>query len=296
MVGSQEAKKGPQNKNFQMQGHLKTPRAGHLLTSQSTMGTHFPSKTLVLIPAFNEQENIASVIEQITVLDDDLDILVVDDGSGDRTADVARLKGAKTVRLSSNMGYGVALQTGYKYAFENGYAYLVQLDADGQHDPKYLFRLLQPLKAGEADLVLGSRFLEAKPERNPQTYSHGFTKQVGTKLFAWLTTVLVGFRVTDPTSGYKALNKQVIGFLVRDFFPDDYPDADVILICHRAGFTIKEKPVVISKRLNGKSMHRGLKPAYYVFKMLLSIFMTLLRERPPFLRNEENFRKRFPGQ
>jgi glycosyltransferase involved in cell wall biosynthesis len=252
-------------------------------------------KTIAVIPAFNEQETIGSVIRDISAVDETIDILVIDDASRDRTAWVARNSGAKTVTLSSRMGYGVALQTGYKYAFENGYEFLVQLDGDGQHDPAYLPNLLTPLTAGEADLVLGSRFLEKGSRRTlePKEDVPGLARKVGMKLFASLTSLLVGSKVTDPTSGYQAMNRQVLAFFVRDFFPHDYPDADVILIAHRAGFTTKEIPVVILKRIRGKSMHRGLKPAYYTFKMFLSIFMTLLRRKPPFLQKEKAFKEQF---
>jgi glycosyltransferase involved in cell wall biosynthesis len=252
-------------------------------------------KTIAVIPAFNEQETIGSVISKIRDVDQNIDILVVDDASRDRTAWVARKSGAKTVTLSSRMGYGVALQTGYKYAFENGYEFLVQLDADGQHDPRHLPALLKAVQAGEADLVLGSRFLDKDSchSHHEQEDVPGLARRVGMRLFAALTSLLVGYRVTDPTSGYQAFNRQVLAFFIRDFFPHDYPDADVLLIAHRAGFKTKEISVVILKRMSGKSMHRGLKPAYYTFKMFLSIFMTLLRKKPPFLRRERAFRERF---
>lgn len=259
------------------------------------MATQSTEKTIAVIPAFNEQETIGSVISRIRAVDETIDILVVDDGSKDRTAWVAKKSGARTVTLSSRMGYGAALQTGYKYAFQNGYKYVVQLDGDGQHDPAYIPDLLKVVRSEQADLVCGSRFLgkRLRITRQAEEDSPGLARKVGMKLFASLTSLLVGFRVTDPTSGYQALNRQILAFFIRDFFPYDYPDADVILIAHRAGFRTKEVPVVILKRICGKSMHRGVKPAYYTFKMFLSIFMTVLRKKPLFLQNQRAFSERF---
>lgn len=239
-------------------------------------------KRLVLVPAFNEQEKIGQVITKIRESDKEIDILVVDDGSIDSTAFHARLAGAQVITLPFNMGYGVALQTGYKYAFERGYDYLVQLDADGQHDPAYIPELLKVIIAGDVDFVIGSRFLtKPPPGKAPlHRYRAGAIRKLGISLFAFLITQLVGLRVTDPTSGYQALNRRVIAFFIHDYFPCDYPDADVIVMIHRAGLTFKEIPVVMHERYNRKSMHSGMRPVYYVFKMFLSLFLTLLRKKP----------------
>jgi len=239
-------------------------------------------KSLAIIPAYNECEKIGKVISKIRETAEDLDVLVIDDGSLDKTSLCARNAGAKVVRLSSNMGYGVALQTGFKYAYERDYDFLVQLDGDGQHNPAYIPDMLNVVISGEADLVLGSRFLNnTAPEENAMlTYKGSKVRKLGIDLFASLTTKLIGFKITDPTSGYQALNKRVIAFFTQDFFPCDFPDADVIVILHKAGFIIKEFPMSMSQRENGRSMHSGIKPVYYVFKMFLSMFMTLLRKTP----------------
>jgi len=254
-------------------------------------------KVLAIIPAFNEQENIAKVIKRIKDVDTKLDILVIDDGSRDRTASVALRNGAKAITLSTHMGYGVALQTGYKYAFRKGYEFVVQIDGDGQHDPSDIPDLLKDVLSGDADLVLGSRFMKQTTPRNSSEHIQkcGFAKEIGIWLFSRLTSILVGFKITDPTSGFQAINRKVINFFTRDFFPCDYPDADVILIAYRAGFTIKEVPVIVYERMKGKSMHAGMKPAYYTFKMFLSIFMTMLRKRPPFLKRENAYMKKYPN-
>jgi len=240
-------------------------------------------RILVAIPAYNEQDTIGSVIKKVRMSKEDVGILVIDDGSSDKTAQVAKELGANVViRLSSNMGYGVAVQTAYKYALEAGYDYLVQLDADGQHDPAYIPNLLEVVMSDQADMAVGSRFLEQsrKAGETSPDYSAGRARKLGIRLFAFLTSLLIGKKITDPTSGYRALNTRAMGFLARDFFPYDYPDADVLLMVHRAGHAIMEIPMAMNRRDTGRSMHRGLKPVYYVFKMFLSLFITLIRKKP----------------
>ena len=250
--------------------------------AQSMESNSNKKKILAVVPAYNEQEKIGQIVEKIRESDKELDIVVIDDGSTDRTTANARLADARVIRLSSNMGYGVALQTGYKYAMAGGYDYLVQLDADGQHDPAYIPELLKVVISGKADLALGSRFLRetTSGKSTLRKYKAGTFRKLGISIFAFLTTRLVGLKVTDPTSGYQAFNKDVIAFFTQDFFPCDFPDADVILMVHRAGFRIMEFPMAMYERDGEKSMHSGVKPVYYVFKMFLSMLMTLLRKRP----------------
>lgn len=239
-------------------------------------------KSIAVIPAYNECEKIGQIVSEIRKSAEEIDILVIDDGSTDKTAQYARAADAKVIRLCANMGYGVSLQTGFKYAYEKGYEYLVQLDGDGQHDPAYIPDMLKMVISGEADLVLGSRFLDQSVTdgRPASGYKASMARKLGIGLFAFLTTKLVGFKITDPTSGYQAFNKRVLAFLTQDFFPCDFPDADVIIMLNRAGFKIREFPMHMYKRENGKSMHSGIKPVYYIFKMFLSMFMTLLRKTP----------------
>jgi len=239
-------------------------------------------KRLAIIPAYNEQENIGWIIKRIRELDQEIDVVVIDDGSSDSTAYQAVQAGGKVIKHSCNMGYGVVLQTGYKYALDRGYDYLIQLDGDGQHDPKYIEELFKVIIHEDVDLVLGSRFLQGDQggKAGLQESKNSMARKLGIRLFSSLVSVLIGFKITDPTSGYQALNRRVIRFFARDFFPYDYPDADVITMVHRAGFKIKELPMIMAVRETGASMHSGLKPVYYVFKMFLSIFMTFIRKRP----------------
>jgi len=236
------------------------------------------AKILTIIPAFNEGKTIAQVIGGIQENAPYCDILVINDGSPDTTAEHAKAAGAKVIHLPFNMGYGIALQTGYKYALEKGYHYMVQMDGDGQHDPQYIKDLLEVVTSGKADVVIGSRF-----SKNNKTYTYrtGWIKKTGIILFANITSIIIRQKVSDPTSGYQALNRKVAKFYASESYPCDYPDADVIIMLHRAGFQIKEVPVVMHQNRNKKSMHSGLKPLYYIFKMLLSISLTLLRKREP---------------
>lgn len=172
-----------------------------------------------------------------------------------------------------NMGYGVAVQTGYKYALRQGYEALVQMDGDGQHDPAFISQLLAPVLTGEADFALGSRFLGV------ESYEPSLARRLGMAFFRRLVSRLIGQRITDSTSGFQAFNRRVIRFFTSEVFPCDYPDADMLITLHRAGFRIREVPVRMHASATGKSMHSGLRPFYYMFKMLLSIFVTLLRKK-----------------
>jgi len=229
-------------------------------------------QAIIIIPAYNEEKNIAGVINGIKNVIPNTDILVVNDGGEDRTEEIARELGARVISLSYNMGYGVALQTGFKFALKRGYEYAVQIDADGQHDPEDIPKLLDGVFNNKADVIIGSRFLGKGNYRAP------FIRRVGMLFFAWLTSLIISEKITDPTSGYQAINKNGLQFYAGDNYPVDFPDADVIIMLHRAGLKIKEIPVNMNPSIQKKSMHSGLKPVYYIFKMFLSILVTLLRK------------------
>jgi glycosyltransferase involved in cell wall biosynthesis len=230
-------------------------------------------RILIIIPAFNEGERIVQVVGRVREAAPDCDILVVNDGSRDETAAAAASAGALVASHPFNLGYGVAIQTGYKYALAKGYDFAVQIDGDGQHDPMFIPQLLGPVLAGETDFSLGSRFLGV------ESYEPSLARRVGMAFFRRLISILIGARITDSTSGYQAFNRKVIRFFTTEVFPCDYPDADMLLTLHRAGFRIREVPVRMHPSATGKSMHSGWKPFYYMFKMLLSIFVTLLRKK-----------------
>ena len=225
----------------------------------------------IIIPAYNEAGRIATSIAGIRKFGN-ADVVVVDDGSDDDTAGEAKAAGARVIELPFNLGYGAALQTGFKYALDKGYEFAVQMDADGQHDPLSIEALISPVLKDEVDVVIGSRFLDKGNYKAP------FVRRMGMYFFGIITSVVTGRRITDPTSGFQALNKKVMEFYASDAYPADYPDADVIIMLHRQGFRFKEVPVIMHNAAK-RSMHGGiLKPLYYIFKMMLSIFVTLLRK------------------
>jgi glycosyltransferase involved in cell wall biosynthesis len=227
--------------------------------------------TLVIIPAHNEAANIGRVLSEVRAAGLGLDLLVVDDCSTDDTGAMASASGARVLRLPCNLGYGGAVQTGFRYAVRRGYGFGVLMDADGQHDPGCVPDLLHPVREGEADVALGSRFL------GRMEYHTTPVKRMGMAIFRELVSRVTAQRITDPTSGFQALNHDVMAFFAADNYPVDFPDADTILLLHFAGFRLTEVPVTMRERLSGVSMHSSWKPVYYVFKMFLSIFIVLLR-------------------
>jgi glycosyltransferase involved in cell wall biosynthesis len=231
-------------------------------------------RTLVLIPAFNEAARIGRVLAGVRGAVPDAVVLVVDDGSTDETAVVARAAGARVVRLPFNLGAGVAAQTGYKLAVREGYQCVVQLDADGQHEPADIPALLAVVERREADVAIGSRFLGST------AYRPGVLRRTGMALFGWLAWLLTGVRFSDVTSGFRAFSADVIRFAATEWYPTDYADADVLITLRRAGFRLREVPVRMYPRASGRSMHAGLRPIYYVFKMLLSVALAPLRREP----------------
>lgn len=238
------------------------------------LGNRAPSEhgnVLIVIPAYNEEKNISSLLETIRKKMSEVDILVIDDGSTDCTARVAEKAGALVMKLPFNIGYGAALQTGFKYALMKRYQYVVQMDADGQHDPDSIKALLDEIRKEDVDVVIGSRFFGNKEYKAP------FVRRTGIYIFGKIASIITGQSSTDPTSGFQALNRDAVRFYASPYYPADYPDADVIIMLHRAGLRIREIPVTMHARKEGKSMHSGLKPLYYIFKMFLSMFVTLLR-------------------
>jgi len=228
--------------------------------------------TLVIIPAYNEEENISKVLSGIHCLSPDADILVINDGSTDKTESIVQNHKCALISLPFNLGYGNALQTGFKYAVAKGYDYIIQFDADGQHDPESIPLIMRELKKNDVDIVIGSRFLDKSP------FKLGLSKGLAISFFRLIIKMTTGVKITDPTSGLQGLTKRAFSFYSRKGnFPSDYPDADILIQMLRNSYRIREIPVDIRERNGGKSMHSSLKPIYYCIKVLMSICVVLLR-------------------
>ena len=231
-------------------------------------------RPLVAMPAHNEAPRIQRTLEEIAADFPEADILVVDDGSADDTAQIARACGATVVSLPFNLGYAGALQTAFKYAAAQGYAYLVQFDADGQHIAAEAQRMYHEALAHSTDVLIGSRFL------SPSGYRHSPLRRAGTNLLRFVLHWATGVVITDPSSGMQVLSRRAITDFARMNGYPDYPDANMILGCLHAGYALSETAVRMRAREGGESMHGGiLQPMRYMSLVLYTTVMLLLRRR-----------------
>jgi glycosyltransferase involved in cell wall biosynthesis len=227
-------------------------------------------KRIAIVPALNEEETVGRVIDEIRAFDPGFDIVVVDDGSTDRTAGVAADRGAHVLRLPFNLGIGGAMQTGYRFAFEHGYDVAVQIDGDGQHDPSQLPAILAPVLSSEADLCVGSRFA------GESAYRSSFVRRVGIRIFAAVVSAVVRQKVTDTTSGFRAVNRKGIALFAADY-PHDYPEVEATVMCVKHKLRLREVPVGMRERGGGSSSITAVRSVYYMTKVLLAIFVGLFR-------------------
>jgi glycosyltransferase involved in cell wall biosynthesis len=230
-------------------------------------------RVLVTIPAYNEAGSIASVIEGVRASMPQAAIAVVDDGSTDATAQHVKQAGAILLRLPYNLGIGGAMQTGYRFAVQQGYDLVARLDGDGQHNPAQLERLLEPIRAGRADVVIGSRYLTGSG------FAASRVRRWGISIFAAFVTLLTGRPFTDVTSGFQAANIEAASFLA-EHCPSDYPEIEGLVLLCRAGFRVQEVPVTMQARTAGHSSIRAWHTLYYVIKVLLAILVAFLRQPP----------------
>lgn len=228
-------------------------------------------RRVAIVPAHNEEGSIAGVVREILAFDPELEIVVVDDGSVDRTATLAAEAGAGVVSLPFNLGIGGAVQTGFKYALAAGFELAVRLDGDGQHDPRELPRLIEPVVAGEADIAVGSRFAG-----DDGRYRGPLARRLGIRLFARVVSLLVGQRVTDTTSGFQALNRRAISLFAGDY-PHDYPEVEATVMVHRHRLRLVEVPVRMRERSAGTSSITAPRSVYYMAKVLLALLIGLGR-------------------
>jgi glycosyltransferase involved in cell wall biosynthesis len=229
-------------------------------------------RRIAIVPAYNEEDSVGRVLDELRAFDPGLEVVVVDDGSTDRTADTARARGAHVVRLPFNLGIGGAVQTGFRYAWEHGFEIAVRVDGDGQHDPRELGAVLEPVLADEADIAVGSRFSGRNGYRSSRS------RRIGIRLLAWCVSALTRQRITDPTSGFQAANRLGIRLFAADY-PHDYPEAEATVMVFKHRLRLQEVPVATRARETGRSSITALRSVYYMVKVLLAIFVALFRRK-----------------
>ena len=225
-------------------------------------------RLLVIIPAYNEEASIVSTVEELKAKSPGTDFVVVNDGSGDRTAEICRGRGYPLLDLPTNLGLTGAFQTGIRYAWEQGYDAALQLDADGQHDPAAIARMKRMMEEQQLDLVLGSRFVT---ERRPRSL-----RMAGNALIETAIRMTTGKRVTDPTSGFRMVNRDVICLFARDY-PRDYPEPESVVCLLRNKFKVEEVPVQMRERQGGTSSIHMWRSVYYMIKVSIAIIIEWIR-------------------
>ena len=237
---------------------------------------------LIIIPAYNEEKTIGKLLDalQKPPVSEMADILVMNDASVDGTEREVKKRQVPVVTHIYNLGYGNGLQLGYKYALNHGYRYVIQMDADGQHDPSNIPVIYEKLTTKDADgrcpdIVLGSRFIKGAPK-----YPAGILKRMAWAVFRFFIRLGTGRKITDPTTGLQGLSwRTFLFYSMYDHYDDKYPDANMIMQMLLLGFRVEEIPAVMHARTSGVSMHSGLKPILYMFRMTFSIIAVWIRER-----------------
>ena len=232
-------------------------------------------RVVAVVPAFNEAGAIRRVVDEIHAVDSAIDVVVVDDASTDDTAAIAEACGAVVLRLPFNVGIGGAVQTGLRWAREERYDLAVRLDGDGQHDAREIPKILEPVRSGTADLVVGSRFVEGGSYRPP------FARRVGIRVFARLVSLLCRQRVTDTTSGFLALDRRGIELFAAEY-PHDYPEVEATLVALRSGLRLGQVQVEMRERETGSSSITFVQSGYYLVKVTLALLVASLRRYPHF--------------
>lgn len=224
------------------------------------------AKILVLVPCYNEEENIVATIERLKATCPGVDFLVINDCSTDSSPALLKNHGYPYLDLPINLGIGGGVQCGYQYARDNGYDVAVQMDGDGQHDPRYLFHVVDPVLQGQYDMCIGSRFIQK------EGFQTSFMRRVGIRFLSGLIRLLCGKQVLDVTSGFRAANRRMIEYFSRHY-ASDYPEPEAILSASLSGFRVGEVPVVMQERQGGMSSISTFKSAYYMIKVSLALII-----------------------
>lgn len=223
-------------------------------------------KRLVIIPAYNEAKNIEKVVDNLLANHPQYDYIIINDGSTDETGRLCREKNYKVLNLPINLGIGGAVQTGYQYAKENEYDVAVQIDGDGQHDVAFLDDMYKVIEEGQADVVIGSRFIDKRG------FQSSGIRRAGINILSALVWILTGIRVKDVTSGYRMVNRKLIHIFAQDY-PLDYPEPEAIVIASVQGCKVKEVPVIMRERECGHSSINMKKSIYYMIKVTLALIV-----------------------
>lgn len=224
----------------------------------------------MIIPAFNEESNIRQLIGELKKLE--VDIIVINDKSTDNTLEVLRELKVNYIDLPCNLGIGGAVQTGYTYGVRNGYDIAVQVDGDGQHNPQYLLKIIAPIINEDADMIIGSRYI------NKEGFQSTTIRRIGIKYFSMLIKLLTGIKITDPTSGFRACNLKVMNYFAN-YYPTDYPEPESIVALLRQNYKVLEVPVTMSERRFGISSINFMRSIYYVIKVSLAILIDAFRKK-----------------
>jgi len=228
------------------------------------------NQLMILIPAFNEMGAIASVIEEVHQVVPGTPVLVVDDSSTDGTCERATSAGADVLRLPHHLGLGGCVQAGYKLAYELGYDYVIRVDGDGQHDPKYIPELLKVLRESGCHMVIGSRFYQNDGDHTSPV------RAIGIWLFRLVLRPILGKPVHDPTSGYVGVNREALQVFTKSF-PLEYPEIEALVVLQRKRFRFQEVPCVMRRRKAGRSTITAVKSLYYIVHVLLGVFVNILK-------------------
>lgn len=235
-------------------------------------------ETLVFVPAWNEEESLPAVLAELNAELAEADVLVVDDGSTDETGARAAAAGATVASLPFNQGLGAALQTGYLYALREGYDFCAHLDADGQHPPAEVARLLEEVRADRADLVIGSRYREQGKDARGDDYKPTLSRRIGTSLFRFFLTLATRQRFTDTTSGMRAANRRVMELFSESYSPD-FAEIESLQLAVRQGLRVEEVPVRMLERAGGSSFLTPLRSAFFIFKGMIVLLVGQFRPR-----------------